>query len=168
MTQGVETGLIPVPSVRNRTGDFSDIASSLSGNVNGQYWANLLSQKLGYAVTPGEPYYTEGCVTSAQCVLPNARIPERAWSAPAKALLPYVPSPNQGGNNFSTSAYNQTLRDDKGAFRIDGNTRWGSLSAYYFSDDYRLDNPYPTAQGGANVPGFNAVSLGRAQLASVA
>ncbi len=167
MTQGVETGLISVPSLRNRAGDFSDIASSLSGSVNGQYWANLLSQKLGYAVQPGEPYYTPGCVSSAQCVLPNAQIPERAWSAPAKALLPFIPMPNRGGDTFFTSAYNQNLRDDKGAIRIDGNTRWGSLSAYYFSDDYSMDNPYPTGQGGANVPGFNAISLGRAQLATV-
>ena len=99
--------------------------------------------------------------------MPNARIPDRAWSTPSISLLPYVPKPNQGDNTFSTSANNQTLRDDKGAMRVDGNTRWGALSAYYFSDDYRLDNPYPTGQGGANVPGFNAVSLGRAQLASL-
>lgn len=38
------------------------------------------------------------------------------------------------------------------------------LSAYSFLDDYRLDNPYPTAQGGANVPGFNALTFGRAQM----
>jgi hypothetical protein len=30
-----------------------------------------------------------------------------------------------------------------------------------------MDNPYPTGQGGANVSGFNAISLGRAQLAAV-
>jgi hypothetical protein len=167
MTQGVETGLISVPSVRNRAGDFSDTASTLTGKVDGQYWANLLSQKLGYGVQPGEPYYAQGCVTSAQCVLPNAQIPQRAWSVPAKALLPFIPEPNRGGNTFSTSAYNQDLRDDKGAIRIDNNTRWGALSAYYFSDDYTLDNPYPTGQGGANVPGFNAISLGRAQLATL-
>lgn len=167
MTRGMETGLISVPSVLNRSGDFSNIASSLTGQVNGQYWANRLSQKLGYAVYPGEPYYTEGCITSAQCVLPNAQIPQRAWSAPAKALLPYIPKPNQGDNLFSTSASNQILRDDKGAIKIDHNTRWGSLSAYYFSDDYLLDNPYPTSQGGANVPGFNALSHGRAQLVAL-
>ncbi|HEY2469252.1 MAG TPA: hypothetical protein VGI45_15630 [Terracidiphilus sp.] len=99
-------------------------------------------------------------------MLPGARIPARAWSTPAKALLPFIPEPNQGVNTFSTSAYNQNLRDDKGALRADGNTRWGALSAYYFSDDYRMDNPYPTGQGGANVPGFNAISMGRAQLAT--
>ncbi len=167
MTEGVETGLISVPSMQNRAGNFSDLAGSLTGSVNGQYWANLLSQKLGYAVQPGERYYTPGCVSSAQCVLPNAQVPARALSAPAKALLPFIPEPNQGGSTFSTSAGNQNLGDDKGAIRIDGNTRWGSLSAYYFTDDYRMDNPYPTGQGGANVPGFNAISQGRAQLATL-
>jgi hypothetical protein len=167
MTQGMETGLISVPSLQNRAGDFWDIASSLTGKVNGQYWANLLSRKLGYAVAAGEPYYTEGCTNAEACVLPNALIPQRAWTVPSKALLPYIPEPNRGHNDFSTSAYNQTLRDDKGAVRIDGATRWGSVTGYYFADDYLLDNPYPTAQGGANVPGFNAVSLGRAQLASL-
>lgn len=167
MTEGIETGLISVPSTRNRAGDFSDNAGVLSGTVNGQYWADLLTQKLGYGVRPGEPYYTPGCTNPEQCVLPNARIPERAWSAPAKALLPYIPAPTQGGNTFSSSTNNQKLRDDKGAIKMDTNTRWGAISAYYFADDYRMDNPYPTGQGGANVPGFNAISLGRAQLATV-
>ena len=168
MAEGVDTGLISVPSLANRAGDFAGNAGSLTGTVNGQYWADLLSQKLGYGIEPGERYYTPGCTNSEQCVFPNAQIPERAWSAPAKALLPFVPTPNQGANTFSTSAYNETLRDDKAAMKIDSSTRWGSLSAYYFADDYTMDNPYPTGQGGANVPGFNAVSLGRAQLAALA
>jgi hypothetical protein len=167
MTQGVDTGRISVPSLQDRAGDLSDIASSLTGTVNGQYWANLLSQKLGYGVAPGEPYYTKGCASSEECVLPNARIPQSAWSAPAKALLPYIPEPNQSQNIFSTSSYDETLRDDKGSVRMDAGTRWGSVSAYYFADGYLLNNPYPAGQGGANVPGFNAVSLGLAQLASL-
>jgi hypothetical protein len=167
MKQGVETGRISVPSMQDRTGDLSDVAGSLTGNVNGQYWADMLTQKLGHGVLAGEPYYTPGCSNSEECVLPSARIPEQAWSAPAKSLLPYIPAPNRGGNTFSTSAMNQTLRDDKGAARLDSTTRWGVLSAYYHADDYRLDNPYPTGQGGANVPGFNALSFGRAQLATL-
>lgn len=167
MTQGVETGRISVPSLQNRTGDLSDVAGSLTGTVNGQYWANILTEKLGHGVLAGEPYYTPGCTNSEQCVLPNARIPEQAWSAPAKSLLPYIPVPNQGNNTFSSSAQNQALRDDKGAVRLDSTTRWGVVSAYYHADDYRLDNPYPTGQGGASVPGFNALSFGRAQLATL-
>jgi hypothetical protein len=41
------------------------------------------------------------------------------------------------------------------------------VSAYYFADDYNLNDPYPTGQGGASVPGFNAISVGRAQMATV-
>jgi hypothetical protein len=167
MAEGVETGLISVPANEERTGDLSDIASSLTGTVNGQFWANLLSQNLGYPVSPGEAYYTPGCVSSMQCVLPNAQIPPSAWSGPAKILLRYVPLPNQGVNTFSTSAYDETLRDDKGAVRIDVHTRLGSLALYDFFDDYALNNSYPTAQGGASVPGFNAITLGRAQLVSL-
>jgi len=94
---------------------------------------------------------------------PNAVIPMSAWSAPAKNLLRYIPQPNVGANTFATSAYNQTLRDDKGAYRLDYNSHW-VCSLLLFLDDYTLNNPYPVAQSGANVPGFNALYLGRAQL----
>lgn len=62
MKQAVDPGLIAVPSALNRTGDLLDQASSLTGLVNGQSWADLLTQKLGYTVTPGESYYTKGCI----------------------------------------------------------------------------------------------------------
>ena len=100
-------------------------------------------------------------------MLPNALIPQYAWSAPAANLLKYIPAPNSGNGTFSTSAYNETLRDDKGAMRIDATTRWGMFSAYYFLDGWSQNNPYPVAQGGASVPGFNALNVGRAQLAAL-
>lgn len=114
LTQGVDTGQIPVPSMQDRSGNLFDIASSLTGAVTGQYWANLLSRELGYSVSAGEPYYSPGCTNSSQCALPNAVIPISAWSAPAKNLLQYIPQPNVGTNIFATSASNETLRDDKG------------------------------------------------------
>ena len=166
-TQGIETGLISVPSSRERSGNFSSAADTLNGSVNGQYWANLLASRLGYAVRPGEPYYVPGCTNSAQCVFPNATIPTSAWSLPAERLLQYIPAPNSGDGQFSTGAFAKTVRDDKAGLRVDANTRLGLLSGYYFVDDYRLDDPYPGQQGGANVPGFDALTLGRAQLVSV-
>jgi carboxypeptidase family protein/TonB-dependent receptor-like protein len=166
-TQGIETGLIPVPSAAERAGNFAGIATPLSGTVNGQYWADLLSQRLGYRVAPGEPYYAGGCTSVAQCVFPGAVIPQRAWSTPAQRLLQYIPAPNSGENQFSTGAFAKTVRDDKFAYRVDANSAIGLLSGYYFLDDYRLDNPYPGQQGGANVPGFDALTLGRAQLVAV-
>src|SRR5580658_1147776 len=143
-TQGVDTGQIPVPSPAERSGNSLDLTDTVSGS----YFASLLTQKLGYPVTAGEAYSS---------VFPTGAIPQSAWSAPAINLLQYIPTPNNSNGTFSTSAFNQTLRDDKSAYRLDANTRWGLLSAYYFLDDWSQNNPYPVAQGGANVPGFNAL-----------
>lgn len=166
MNQGVDTPLIRVPSAQDRTGNLSDLAGQLTGIVKGPYWADLLSERLGYTVSPGEPYYTPGCTTPVQCVLPNAAVPQSAWSRPSQNLLPYIPAPNTGSNLFTTSSFGQALRDDKGSARIDLNTKWGMLSGFYFVDDYSLNNPYPVQQGGSSVPGFNALNIGRAQLIS--
>jgi hypothetical protein len=163
--QGIDTGLIQVPSLADRTGNLADLASQLTGVVgSGPNWPGMLSRELGYPVVAGEPYYSPGCSTTAQCVFPNAVIPQSVWSAPSRHLLQYIPAPNLGGSTFSTSALNQSLRDDKGGLRMDASTRLGLISAYYFADDFSLNNPYPTAQSGANVPGFNAMSLGRSQM----
>lgn len=168
MTQGVETGRIAVPSLANRIGDLANQMSQLSGKVSGDYLAKLLSARLGRTVHTSEPYYTPSCMAANdQCVFPDALIPESAWSAPAKALLGYIPKPNVDNTTFSDSSHNLTLDDNKAALRLDWTTHLGSLSAYYFRDSYDLDNPYPTAQGGANVPGFKAVSRGRAQLTNL-
>jgi hypothetical protein len=168
---------------------FNGQPVTIPTTVSGYYLANLLQNRLGLATNPvmqsepwpyyfasGENYiatinntqtletYSHDCTSSSECVFPNATFPQSAWSAPAKALLKYIPKPNVSDSEYSTSAYNQQLHDNKGAMRVDAETRWGRLSGYYFLDNYILDNPYPTAQGGANIPGFNALSLGRSQL----
>jgi hypothetical protein len=170
-TQGVDTGLIPVPSTQDRSGNLSDLATSLSTIVSGSAFANKLSHNLGYPVSTGEAYYFPGCTSTnyspgstTACVFPTLQVPTRAWSSPAQNLLQYIPAPNLPGNEFATSSNNQTLHDNKGALRLDANTAWGLFSAYYFLDNFIQDNPYPTAQGGASVPGFNALNLGRSQL----
>jgi len=163
-TQGIETGKLPVPSMADRSGNLLDQASSLTGTVPSQFVANMLSNELGLApgsVSPGEPFYTAAC---SPCVFPGAVIPSNAWSLPAQHLLQYIPKPNVGSNIFSQSSISQRLNDNKGSGRVDATSRFGNISAYYFIDDYNLNNPYPTAQGGADVPGFNALSNGRAQL----
>jgi len=168
-SQGIDTGLVPVPSLANRSGNLSDQADSLTGSVSGPYLANLLTARLGYGVSANEPYYTPGCTSPSQCVFPNAIIPPSAWSEPSKHLLQYIPAPNLGVNAFTNASEGKILRDDKGSFRVDGNSqRWGLISGYYYLDDYRLDNPYPRDQGGASVPGFNALNLGRGQLFTLA
>jgi hypothetical protein len=163
-TEGVDTGLIPVPSGQDRAGNLSDLAGSLTQAVSGPAWARTLSNQLGYQISVGEPYYFPGCMSVTACVLPTLQIPLGSWSSPARHLLQYIPASNQPGNVFSTSAYDEILHDNKGAIRLDAHTSWGLFSAYYFLDNFTQDNPYPAAQGGANVPGFNALNLGRAQL----
>jgi hypothetical protein len=167
--QGVETGIVSVPSLANRNGDFSDSANTLTGKVNGAFLAQTLASRLGYGVTVGEPFYTPGCASDTQCVFPGAKIPQAAIAVPASKMLQFIPTPNLGTSEFSSEANKLRLNDDKGSARIDLNTaRYGTFSAYYFADNYNLDNPYPSGFGGATLPGpngaFDALSSGRDQM----
>ena len=170
-TQGVDTGVQSVPSLADRSGNLTDLASTLTGVVTTPYLATQLAGRLGYAVEQGEPYYNPGCASTGPnpCVFPGAFIPQSAWVAPAKFLLPYIPQANIGDTEFDSASFDQIVRDDKGGVRLDANTHYGNFFAYYNGDNYFLNNPYPQAQGGANVPSgqggsFNALSAGFAQL----
>jgi len=163
--QGLETGLVQVPSLANRIGNFADAAGTLTGQVNGAYLAQTLTDRLGYGVAAGEPFYTPNCTSTAQCVFPKAIIPQRAFSVPATRLLQYIPTPNIGSGLFSSGAEKNRLNDGKGALRVDFNSeKRGAFYLYYFADSYDQNNPYPSGFGGATVPGFNALSNGLTQL----
>ena len=180
----------PVPSAADRSGDVLDLfqtivqnggnVGSVSGNGTGattSYWSQLLQSRLqasnpGQQVFAGEPYWFQGCASTTYnpnqpnnptgCVFPTGVIPQTAWSPAAAPILPYIPSSNTNAGFYTTSAYNNTLDDDKGGIRVDGNSRFGLLSAYYFIDNFNRNDAYPN--GGATVPGFSANSLGRTQL----
>ncbi len=154
-TEGVDSGLIAVPSAAERTGDLSDRIAQLAGTVSGASWAQTLSSRLGRQVTVGEPY--------AQ-VFPDGQIPQSAWAAPARHLVGYLPMPNRGADTFATASAPETVADNKEALRLDAQTPAGTLALYGFLDTYSLANPYPTGQGGATVPGFAAKNQGRAEL----
>jgi len=165
-----------VPSAANFTGDLSDSADSFTGSVGGPNFASILNQRMGLSpgtISDGEPYYFAGCANQSQCVFPGAIIPKAAWSPVAVNMLNLglIPQPNATNPafNFASSKYAQKLRDDKGGVRIDQNTRFGTLFAYYFADDYLLNSPYPN--GGATVPAagfaYSAATAGRAQLVNL-
>ncbi len=159
-----QTQSFAVPTAQDRTGNLSDEAGALTGTVNGVYWANTLSQELGYNVTQGENYYTPGCTLSTQCVFPNATIPTTAWSPVAQATLKYIQQPNanlSSGANYQASSYNQHLTDNKFGLRLDTNTHYGTLFGYYFFDQFSVTTPY--AQG-TSFPGFDSSVQGRAQM----
>ncbi len=166
---GQDTGLILVPSAADRTGQLIDqapaVATALSnggGVVSGSNWANVLSDRLGYAVTTGEPYYTPGC-TSATCVFPGLVIPQTAWDTPSANVIKLIPSPTIGPY-FSSSALPATLGDDKSGARIDANTRIGMISGYWHYDPWVNTTPYNPGYGGSTVPGFPSQTVGKAQL----
>jgi hypothetical protein len=158
--QGQDTGVVSVPSLANRTGNFSD-SPTFTGTVNGPYLAQTLSNLLSRPVTQGESYSS---------VFQGNVIPQSAFSIPATKLLQFIPSANLGANGFESTSEALTLHDEKAAGRIDWNSdRSGNLSFYYFFDKYNLDNPYPSGFGGATVPNpnggaFNATSSGVDQL----
>jgi hypothetical protein len=160
-----------VPSSADQTGNLIDQIGTInqpgfSGAVTGVGWANQLSQTLGYPVTQGEPYYSFGCTPSSPvgtCVFPNAVIPQSAWSPVAVNTLKYLPPENgftNGSPSYSTSAFNQTLSDNKGSGRIDIPTRIGAVFGYYFFDRYGTVNPYSQV----TVPGFAATNRGQTQM----
>ena len=162
--QGASTGLVSVPSVDQRSGVFDPSTFvDTNGNpsiVNGNYWAQSLSQRLGYAVQNGEPYSFPGCSSSASCVFPNGVIPQRAYVEPAVNILPYIPVPNQASGFYADSSQRNSVQDDKMGQRVDFlNQMTGNWYFYYHFDDSTVDNAIPAA----SVPGFPSTTPTRAQ-----
>jgi len=169
-----------VPSLADRpdtpansgSANVSDIVANLStsNTVTGTNWAGILNTKLNrHDITVGTPYF--GCTAAPGCVFPNNMIPASAIDPVALNLLPFIPKPNgidsNGNPNFSSATENIRNRDDKGSIRLDAETRFGTLSAYYLADDYLRNDPYPNATllgGAVSAPGFNSVTPGRSQL----
>ena len=177
---GSPSGVIDVPSPADRGGDLTDLPTTgpnaLTGSVHGcdtpggHCMNDVLTQRLGYTVTNGEPYW--GCSTAAQaqagqCVFPGQVIPQAAMSPAALGTLKFIPTPTGALGSqsiFSTSAYKGVVRDDKFAERIDiSSQKTGNFSMYYHFDDADVYNPY----GGGNVPGFPDSNLTRAQQATI-
>ena len=164
--RGIGTGLVTLPSAAQRSGSFgADAFADSDGNpltVNGSYWADQLSKRLGYTVKANEPYSFPGCTDPTNCVFPGGVIPQRAFSPAARGTLKYIPLPNRGDNQFVTSGQNRDVRDHKAGQRVDVLTqKWGNWSAYYSFDDATVTNPLPAS----SVPGFPTVTPSRAQLA---
>jgi len=178
--EGAETGLVTVPTTDQRAGNFDP--STLSGTIDGPYWAQVLSQRLGgQTVTPGEPYSfaatpatsttpaIPACNSTAQCVFPVdpttglATIPQAAWAAPASHILPYIPTPTSSAilQNYSNNSQRSSIIDNKIGERVDFNNQTtGNWSWYYHLDNTTVDS---ALAGFATVPGFPTNTPSRAQ-----
>lgn len=174
---GAETGIVTLPSVANLQGQFDP--STLTGAVDSATappgscpayaapclnWPTVLSNRLGYTVTAGEPYSFVGCNSTSQCVFPGGLIPKAAWSPAAVGILPYIPTPNIDPNagTYEDNSHRDSITDNKIGERVDFNNRkTGSWSFYYHFDDSTVLSTLPS--GGASVPGFPASTPTRAQ-----
>ena len=157
--QALPQNISGAPSAATLGGNLTGIVPTITGTVQGAAWAAQLTQQLGYTVKVGESYYTSGCTTNAQCVLPNAQLATTAFNPISKNLLPYIlPAngaidPNTGTGRYSTSSQKINLKDNKFSGRLDGNSGFGSLSAYYYFD--KFDRVDPFWSGNAPLyPGF--------------
>jgi hypothetical protein len=156
-----------VPSAQEAQGDFSDVDSTGYGALNAVVKGSgansmpvTLTQRLGYTVNTGEPYWAPGCNTPADaqagiCVFPGQKIPQAAWDSAAAGTLKFIPAPtsSSGGSPiYSTSSLTNQLNDDKIGERVTWNERrTGDWSFFFSYDTTSTFNPF----AGGNVPGFS-------------
>ena len=129
-----ETTLTTVPSLKQRTGDFSELCPE--GFIQG--FCKNPSHQL-FNVFANSPY-------------PNNQVPRQQIHSISQNLLSFFPLPNAGPNLFSTT---QTLRIDSDQFGIKVDhylTPRDTLSFRYMF--YQLSQLDPLSPGGASVPGF--------------
>jgi hypothetical protein len=157
---GAETGIVQVIPSAQRQGIFDP--SALTGTIDGVYWAQVLSQRLGYTVNNGEPYSFPGCTLTTACIFPGGVIPQKAWSKPAIGILPFIPAGNVDpvAGIYSDNSQKDRVQDDKAGQRVDFiNQKTGNWSWYYHFDDSNVFRSLPAA----SVPGFPTFTPTRAQ-----
>jgi len=158
--QGASTGLVTLPTTAERAGNFDP--SQLTGTVDGPYWANILSQRLGYGVSVNEPYSAPGCTLTSDCVFPGGVIPQRAFDKAAVGTMPYIPvgNINPALGTYADDSQKNTVTDNKIGERVDFvNQMTGNWSWYYHLDNSTVFNSLPAA----SVPGFPSSTPTRAQ-----
>ena len=169
-TQGIETGNIPVPSLAERAGNFSDVADQLTGTRQRLVLGEPAVAAARLRVSRRASRTTRRAATSAaQCVFPNAhRFRSGRGRRRRSTCCSTCRRPTRATSTFSTGAFAQTVRDDKGSLRVDGNTPVRPADRLLLPRRLHGSTiPYPGQQGGANVPGFDALTIGRAQLVVV-
>jgi predicted heme/steroid binding protein len=138
-----ETTLTTVPSVKQRTGDFSELCPE--GFTEG--FCNNPANQL-FNIFANAPY-------------PNNQLPQAQLNPVSQNLLPFFPLPNAGTNLFSTT---QTLSNNTDQFgvKVDHylDPRDTMNFRYMFNQLSQVD---PLSPGGASVPGFPVGEAQRAQ-----
>ena len=158
IVQGISSDLVTVPTLAERTGDFS-AGTPFAGTLSTDYLTGVLSARPGcagaVAAAGGAPISTG---TAYSAIFPNNKIPAPCFDQTALDLMnQFVPVPNRGDSQFQ-SVPGQRDRDHQGTVRIDhAITDRQQLNFYYYVDDDALGKPFARFQAaGANVPGFGS------------
>jgi outer membrane receptor protein involved in Fe transport len=145
-----ETAGATVPSVKERSGDFSELCNAAQGES---------FNSAGFCSNPAHQLAL--LVTNPPTAFPFNQLPPPFLNPFAQNLLSLFPLPNSGPNTFNST---QTKRDDsdEGGLRID---HYRSVNdalnfRYMISDGTRFD---PISPAGASVPGFPIGEDHRAQ-----
>ena len=138
-----ETALTTVPSLKQRTGDFSELCPE--------------GFTAGFCNNPGHQLFN----VFANAPYPDNQVPQQQFNPVSQNLLSFFPLPNAGTNLFSTT---QTLssHSDQFGVKVDHylNSRDTLNFRYMFNQLSQLD---PLSPGGASVPGFPVGEDQRAQ-----
>jgi hypothetical protein len=145
---------VQVLSSAERQGNVG--AKNLTGTVTGAYWAQVLSQRLGYAVYDGEPYAG---------VFPTGIIPTSAFSKAAVGTMNFIPTPNVGDNIYASAAASSHDVSNGLGQRVDFLSKsTGNWSGYYTVADAHSLDPI----GISSFPvGLGSASKARKQLATL-
>jgi hypothetical protein len=148
--------LLTLPTAAQRNGIVDP--STLTGTVDGPYWAAQLSKLTGTHVSAGEQYAS---------VFPNGNLSAAMNPVSKYMLANYIPEgdPNTGAYNVpATSSYSNSYNTGQ---RVDMPTqRYGTWSAYYTANDSNGLNPL----GGSSFNVNNLLgssSTGLSQLATL-
>jgi hypothetical protein len=169
LRQGQSGGNVNVPTVAERTGDFS--ASGFSGNITNDFVAQLLNGRPGCTAENGGPVPLPSQTPSGAVpwggpngVFPSGIINPKCLDPVAVDLLRFVPNANVGTSTYQAVLTGSTS-SDQGTLRVDHRINdKQNLSAYYYVQDQSNYDPYNFFQAaGANVPGFGANNATRDQ-----
>ncbi len=139
-----ETGLSPVPSLKKRTGDFSELCPQ--GFTDG--FCNNPQNQL-FNVLANAPYI-------------NNQVPQAEFDPVSQNLLGFFPLPNDGPNLYSTT---QILTNNTNQFGIKVDDYLTPRDVLNFSYMFnQLSQVDPLSPGGASVPGFPIGENQRAQV----
>ena len=169
LRDGISSGVVMVPSLAERSGDFS-AGPVFAGMLTTPTVANQLNQRAGCAgavaangggpIAPGTAYSK---------LFPNNQIPKPCFDPTALDLLnSFVPQPNIGADTFR-QAPDEAERQDQATIRVDHNlTSAQQLNLYYYFNDGYDNLPFSAFQAvGANLPDFGNSTQARFQQLNV-